>query len=84
VAQGHYGHAAQKLTWLYAKDVTLFDLIWGACAGRLRLEDGYHSAEERRRAIKTGVCQRLSKRQRSATPRAFRDLLISMARSVSW
>lgn len=37
---------------------------------------------ERRRAIKTGVCQRLSKLQRLETPTEFRDLLISMARTV--
>lgn len=34
-------------------------------------------------AVKTGVCQRLSKRQRLETPEQFRDLLISMARTVS-
>ncbi len=47
-----------------------------------RLDEGYHSAEERRRAIKTGIVQRLSKRQRAETPEPFRDLLLNMARSV--
>jgi hypothetical protein len=47
-----------------------------------RLDEGYHSAEERRRAVRTGVVQRLSKRQRAATPEPFRDLLLGMARSV--
>lgn len=40
-------------------------------------------AKARARAIKTGVIQNLSKRQRAATPHEFRDLLINMARSVS-
>ena len=84
VEQGAYGHAARKKTWLYAAGVDLPSLKWGPAPGDFqRLDEGYHSAEERRRAIKTGVCQRLSKRQRAATPEPFRDLLIGMARSVA-
>lgn len=82
VAQGHYGHRAQKATWLYAVGVELPSLKWGPCPGLARLDDGYHSAEERRRAIKTGICQRLSRSQRLATPLPFRDLLLSIARSA--
>jgi hypothetical protein len=82
VEQGHYGHRARKATWLYAHGVDLSILKWGASPPGVRLDEGFHSAEERRRAIKTGICQRLSKKQRSATPPAFRDLLLSMARSV--
>ena len=82
VEQGHYGHAARKATWLYAFGVELPSLRWGASPAGVRLDEEFHSAEERRRAIKTGVCQRLSKRQRAATPLEFRDLLISMARSA--
>lgn len=80
VAQGHYGHRAQKLTWLYAHGVELPSLRWGPARGRVRLDEGFHSAEERRRAIRTGVCQRLSARQRAATPEAFRDLLLAIVR----
>jgi len=43
------------------------------------LDEGFHSKEERRRAIRTGICQRLSKRQRTETPIPFRDLLLSIA-----
>lgn len=68
VEQGHYGHAARKKTWLYAHGVDLPSLIWGPSPATARLDEGFHSAEERRRAIRTGVCQRLSKRQRAATP----------------
>ncbi len=81
VEQGHYGHRARKATWLYANGVLIPpELKWGSCGIRERLDEGYHSAEERRRAVRTGVCQRLSKRQRAATPIPFRDLLLSIAR----
>lgn len=79
VEQGHYGHRARKATWLYVHGFAPPPLKWGKSAATARLEDGFHSAEERRRAIKTGICQRLSKRQRAATPLPFRDLLLSLA-----
>lgn len=79
VAQGHYGHRAQKMTWLYAVGVPLPELTWGPTPGKDRMDLGYHSAEERRRAIKTGICQRLSRRQRLLTPEPFRDLLLAIA-----
>lgn len=82
VEQGHYGHRARKATWLYAFGVELPVLKWGTCGTRERLDEGFHSAEERRRAVRTGICQRLSKRQRAETPIEFRDLLISMARTA--
>ncbi len=81
VYQGNYGHRAQKATWLYAVGVPLPSLKWGSSGQRIRLDDGFHSAEERRRAIKTGVRQRLSKRQRLETPIPFRDLLLTIARA---
>lgn len=84
VEQAHYGHRAHKATWLYAFGFDPPPLMWGKADGDfVRLEDGYHSKEERARAVKTGACQRLSKRQRLATPEPFRDLLISLARMVS-
>lgn len=78
VAQGHYGHRAQKLTWLYGVNINFKELIWGKCPGKDLLGEGYHSKEERSRKIKTGICQRLSSRQRKLTPDLFRDLLIEM------
>lgn len=84
VEQGAYGHRARKKTWLYACGVDLPSLAWGLAPGDFsRLDDGFHSAEERRRAIKTGVCHRLSKRQCAATPIPFRDLLISIAETAN-
>lgn len=79
VEQGHYGHRARKATWLYAYGVDLIELKWGSCGIKMRLDEGFHSKEERARAVKTGACQRLSKNQRIATPAEFRDLLLSIA-----
>lgn len=78
VAQGKYGHRAQKLTWLYGKGIDFKELNWGLSPGMQRMDECIHSKEERRRMIRTGVCQRLSKRQRMITPEPFRDLLISL------
>lgn len=83
VEQGAYGHQARKATWLYANGVELPSLKWGAAEGDFfRLDEGFHSTEERARAVKTGIIQRLSKKQRAATPAPFRDLLLSIARSA--
>ena len=79
VEQGYYGHRARKRTWLYINGVEPKELKWGRAPGEFNLlDEGYHSKEERARKIKTGICQRLSKKQRAATPIEFRDLLISM------
>jgi hypothetical protein len=79
IEQGHYGHRARKATWLYAHGIELPSLKWGRARGAFNLlDEGYHSKEERARKIKTGVSQRLSARERAATPIEFRDLLISM------
>jgi len=82
VEQGHYGHRARKATWLYAAHVDLPSLKWGSSGRRARLDDGFHSAAALRRAVKTGICQSLSHRQRSATPPAFRDTLLGIARTA--
>lgn len=84
VEQGHYGHPARKATWLYACHVCLPDLLWGPCSGAKKLEDGFHSIEERRAARAAGVkpVTSIPKSQRSRTPIAFRDLLISIARTA--
>lgn len=83
IEQGAYGHRARKATWLYAHGVDLPSLAWGSAPGDfVRLDDGFHSIEERARAVKTGACQRLSANQRRATPYEFRDLLLSIARTA--
>jgi hypothetical protein len=51
VEQGHYGHKARKATWLYAVlKGEPPDLIWGKAEDKIRLEAGFHTAEERARA----------------------------------
>lgn len=84
VAQGHYGHPAQKMTWLYAVRVDLPDLVWGPAPGLLRMDDGFRSTEQRRELRAAGVPPKkhLKARERWATPVPFRDLLIAVARTV--
>lgn len=76
VAQGNYGHAAEKWTWLYAVGLR----------SRPELDWSDPPKPTRRplieRARTRGVIELMSRRQRCATPPAFRDLLIGMARSA--
>ena len=85
VEQIWYGHEAKKATWLYAVGCDLPSLRWGSApvGAGVKMDQGFHSADERARAIKTGVIQRLSKRQRAATPEPFADMLLGMARSAA-
>jgi hypothetical protein len=80
VSQGNYGHKGQKLTWLYGVGIEFKELKWGKCPGKQLMEDGFHSKEERARLVKTGICQRMSKRQRAATPKEFKELLKLLVR----
>lgn len=82
VEQGHYGHRARKATWLYSVECILPSLRWGKSKANMRLDEGYHSTEERKKKKRMGIISRLSKRQRIETPVAFRDMLLNMARSV--
>ena len=79
VEQGHYGHRARKGTWLYAAHVALPDLQWGPSQAKILPRPGYDLAKERRR----GAVERMSHRERLATPVGFRDMLIAMARTAS-
>jgi hypothetical protein len=78
VEQGHYGHRARKATWLYACGVVLPDLIWGPSEATIKPRPGRDPIRERR----IGAVQRMCRRERRATPLPFRDVLLSMARSV--
>lgn len=85
VEQGAYGHPARKATWLYAHGIpleVLESLTWGKAPGDfIRLDQGCHSTAERQHG-QVYAGRRLTSREAKATPTAFRDLLISMARSV--
>lgn len=80
VEQGSYGHRARKATWLYAYGVKPPALAWGRADGNFVRKT---AGQDMRRAVKTGACQRLSKKQRAATPPQFRDVLLSIARSAA-
>jgi len=81
VEQGHFGHRARKATWLYACGLSSLPILpWHTSGKRCRLDEGFHSIEERRRATQRGAVQRMGKRERLATPPAFRDVLLAMVR----
>lgn len=73
VDQGHYGHAAQKPTWLaFVGDVCVPPpaLIWGPSTVPARTGD----------SPRRGILERMSRRQRLQTPPAFAEVLLGLAR----
>lgn len=75
VEQGQYGHPARKGTWLYAVGACFPDLRWGrGPSPEAWVGFGDHANVKGKR--------RLSPKEGAATPAKFRDLLISIARSV--
>ncbi len=86
VYQGQYGHLAGKPTWLYACGVRdLPALRWGKTEQRIHpraLElHGYEKA--RRIGMMAMIGGKDKTRIRNATPPEFRDVLLSIARSVT-
>jgi hypothetical protein len=80
VEQGRYGHPAKKATWLYAFGAgELPSLRWGydpdARSSALVSWCGNHVSSGERRP-------RVGKAAAAATPPAFRDVLLEIARSV--
>lgn len=81
VEQGRYGHYARKPTMLYAFGVDLPDLIWGhteakldpAVVARMGIDRAKRLGEVGARVGGTDSTARIH------TPKAFRDLLISIA-----
>ena len=86
VEQGHYGHISRKPTWLYAvaPSSILPELIWGRGEQRIHpvalAKHGYEKA--RRIGMMAMVGGKNKTRIRNATPPAFRDLLISIAKAA--
>ena len=78
VEQRHYGHRARKATWLYAYGLTPPALKWGPGPP----PEAWISADRPRAALAGMGIAQLGKREAKATPPAFRDVLIDMARSV--
>lgn len=81
VEQGHYGHLANKGTWLYACGVDLPALKWGR--GQQRLHpvalERYGYAKARRIGMMAMVGGKDKTKIRNATPVEFRDVLLSIA-----
>lgn len=53
VHQGHYGHLADKATWLYARCPRdkLPILIWGPCTGKMKIEESFRDSHARTHAL---------------------------------
>lgn len=85
VEQGFYGHFSRKPTWLYACGVALPDLHWGRGEQRLHpialARHGY--AKARRIGMVAMIGGKDKTLIRDRTPEAFRDLLLSIARSAN-
>jgi len=84
VEQGHYGHAARKATWLYAHSVELPSLAWGCLPQRLDpvMVERFGYEKARRYGSVSLIGGKRKTEIRNATPPAFRDLLLGIARSV--
>lgn len=79
IEQANYGHKARKATWLFASGLwPLPTLKWDRATGVARIK---HT--ETRRAYRGDQQQRLSPAEANATPTEFRDVLLSIARSVN-
>lgn len=76
VWQSAYGHRANKATWLYAFGVTPPTLDWRRVTGTHQV--GFHDQRGPARNKPT-----LSRREAAATPAAFRETLLSIARSAT-
>lgn len=84
VEQGHYGHLSRKATWLYAAKTERPELRWGPSAQRIHpvalARYGYEKA--RRIGMMAMVGGKDKTRIRNATPAAFRDVLLSIAKTA--
>ena len=80
VEQGHYGHRAPKPTWLYAVGVAdPPSMMWGKSDAMMGLNTWYSA----KRTDPSKRRKEVPKRERAATPPAFRDLLLDIARSAA-
>lgn len=86
VEQGHYGHASRKPTWLYAHRTERPHLQFGPASQRLPqwMIERYGYEKARRIGVVAMIGGKDKTRIRNATPEPFRELLISLARSVNF
>lgn len=79
VSQRNYGHPANKRTWLYyVGDAPPPRLDWS----EPEPPEAWISTDRPRAELDAMGIRQLSKKEAKATPPAFRDLLISMARNA--
>ena len=81
VEQGQYGHRARKGTWLYAVGCQLPELKWGPGPAPTAVVSSC-SWDNTKQAYFRGSKARCSKTEASATPPAFKEILLGMVRSV--
>jgi hypothetical protein len=79
VSQVTYGHRARKRTWLYFVGPPPSDLDWRDSEGECIVGDLWHGEGRR---LGRGDRPRMYQREALATPDAFRDALLSMARTA--
>lgn len=83
INQGAYGHRAAKPTWLYAAHCTdLPELIRERTTPPIPARSVASAIARGVRPSRVGGVAILSRKQRRATPPAFRDLLLRIARSA--
>lgn len=78
VDQRNYGHRATKATWLYACGLEPPSMRWR----KADKPTAWISTDRPRAELAAMGIAQLSKREAKATPLAFRDVLIAMARSA--
>jgi len=88
VDQGHYGHFANKLTWLYVFGISsayLPELVWGKGEQRIhpRALELHGYAKARKIGMMAMVGGKDKTKIRNATPEPFRNILLSIAGKVS-
>jgi hypothetical protein len=85
VEQGHYGHEARKATWLYAVGVEFPALNWERGEQKIPqwMTDRYGYAKARKIGVVAMVGGKDKTAIRNRTPEPFRDILLSIARSVT-
>jgi hypothetical protein len=84
VSQGHYGHFSNKPTWLYAVGPRPGELVWGKGPNTLpqAMIERYGYERARRIGVMAMVGGKDKTRIREATPPAFRDVLLNIARAT--
>lgn len=82
VEQWRYGHRARKGTWLYAVHVDLPSMQWGYTSNIDDVTAITATVSTSRRIFGKSLPEITKKKERSATPIEFRDVLITMARSI--